>query len=1374
MGGSSSSSSTGGNGRGGGGGYVPNGNTLGLELVASKGLLAKCEERRTTTTMTATTTTATMTATTTNDGGRRTVAAASSSSSSSSSSSGGVGGLAGRIGVLPNKFRSMRRIGASSSSSSAAARQQQQHHRRAFESTIASPSYASTMAGFGSPSDPPPVVRRPLPASPPHPPSHAGMRRIGASARDTPAQKIRRRRATTNATTTTTTATAAGPRGAKAADDDDGRRAGAAATAPGAARDHRGGASSSSSSSRGGSGTTTTVGMEDAAGADRHLREEEEEEEEEDVWKTKSGPEDSGRRSVSSPVAVVVTVINGGGGKRAGKIVATAASRPDGGDGKGGGKRRTAGTRPDGGAPHAAARSGAWADAAAAVVGADGRAGGVPAGTAFGDDDAPSSSAPPPPPPRSTLLPDDDGIGRPPPPPGPPSAASSDDRPRTTDHPDQRDRSKKKKRPTPPELPSPSLVRDRHRAEKVLGVRSSLLILNEEEEGKEEKPPSQQLQVRHRLHKRSDSVESASSWNSLVSTSGGGMTAHPPTDNPPTINSSIRDYFCNSTISFSEIHHALPCSDGAKAGGAKGIGIDPGPPSSSSSSSRAVDGSPRANDERANIRTEGPIDVTPPHGHGQNKIDNSVEGGELPRGSPTSVAVEFLPASSSDGEYSGKEGPKELTWSQYLDVRKAASAATKAAWRPPSPDVPGATAARRPHTPEWCLAGGGWSAHDDATLNSIDTEKTTNTRTLLRTTTSSDRKADGDGECVAASEGGGDREEERDDPVKSLNDVCAQIFDDVTKILMGVFSNDYDGGIADYPHVDDLRGEEEEQLLRMQSVEEQEAEEEEGRALEGTDAGLIQEEDDDVGEDFDGVEDQLERELFNASWFGSTVNIEEDVAANEEDARQIIQEDRVVRTTSIDPDYEVDETEEDVVDNKERDALTSGRERSEAAGVELELCGFDKRSRNLDIKTRSHSWNSDASGPVEEGTEKQLPHSLGDDDGQSGRGSTTSYSSFSSQARAFLQTVAGTRLPPNSVECMPPPEIQRNLQPINLFHDRNKNEDGNTFQDGQYEVGRDDLTQSGNIHTEGNKKLQHKDDDVCSEDSTKSGNDYGDECSTVSDNPSLKSNETGSTKEADAASLHSDDAGSLYTYETTHVSQAGCNPSWFDRGFKNCIDAIDEGCTFVPQNEECGDDDSTKSPTLVEEDLREHYKEYQSSSRRRNSREPMHHRSTRYYRHLERTRRSRKSRGHERSLSSCPIDGTDSHCLTEGTEETDCPTAVTDYDDVSSVESRSTVDTGSTIETKGTFESRSTVDTRSIPESRSYPPDTDTRFNDKNQLAANLWSSAHSLTEQADTKKKAVAGRGGGSSKRIAMISSLKHNPFRLKRGQNAASIVKN
>ena len=213
--------------------------------------------------------------------------------------------------------------------------------------------------------------------------------------------------------------------------------------------------------------------------------------------------------------------------------------------------------------------------------------------------------------------------------------------------------------------------------------------------------------------------------------------------------------------------------------------------------------------------------------------------------------------------------------------------------------------------------------------------------------------------------------------------------------------------------------------------------------------------------------------------------------------------------------------------------MTSGRERSEAAGVELELCGFDKRSRNLDIKTRSHSWNSDATGPVEKGTGKQLPHSLGDDDGQSGRGSTTSYSSFSSQARAFLQTVAGARLPPNSVECMPPPEIQRNLQPINLFHDRNKNEDGNTFQDGQYEVGRDDLTQSGNIHIEGNEKLQHKDDDVCSEDSTKSGNDYGDECSTVSDNPSLKSNETGSTKEADAASLHSDDAGSLCTDETT-------------------------------------------------------------------------------------------------------------------------------------------------------------------------------------------------------------------------------------------------
>ena len=171
----------------------------------------------------------------------------------------------------------------------------------------------------------------------------------------------------------------------------------------------------------------------------------------------------------------------------------------------------------------------------------------------------------------------------------------------------------------------------------------------------------------------------------------------------------------------------------------------------------------------------------------------------------------------------------------------------------------------------------------------------------------------------------------------------------------------------------------------------------------------------------------------------------------------------------------------------------------------------------------------------------------------------------------------------------------------------------------------------------------------------------------------------------------------------------------------------------------------------------------------------MHHRSTRYYRHLERTRRSRKSRGHERSLSPCPIDGTDSHSLTEGTEETDCPTAVTDYDDVGTVESRSTVDTRSTIETKGTFESRSTVDTRSIPESRSYPPDTDTRFNDINQLAGetNLSSSAHSLTEHADTEKKVVAGRGGGSSKRIAMISSLKHNPFRLKRGQ-AASIVKN
>jgi len=884
------------------------------------------------------------------------------------------------------------------------------------------------------------------------------------------------------------------------------------------------------------------------------------------------------------------------------------------------------------------------------------------------------------------------------------------------------------------------------------------------------------------------------------------VTTHPPTDNPPTMNanggnSSIRDIFCNPTISFSEIHHAFPSSDGAGArGGAKEIGIDPGPPpsssSSSSSSSRAADGSPRANDERANIRTAGPIDVvTPPHGHGQNKIDNSaegvglprgsptrqnkinnsVEGGGLPRGSPTSVAVEFLPPSSSDGEHSGKEGPKELTWSQYLDVRKAASAATKAAWRPPSPDVPGAAAARLPPTPEWCLlAGGGWSAHDDATLNSMDTEKTTNTRTLLRTTTtSSDRKADGDGECVAASEGGGDREEGRDDPVKSLNGVCAQIFDDVTKILMGVFSNDNDCGIADYPHVDDLRGEEEEQLLRMQSVEEREAEEDEGRALEGTDAGLIQEEDDDVGEDFDGVEDQLERELFNASWFGSTLNIEEDVAANEEGARQIIQEDRVLRTTSIDHDYEIDETEEEVVDNKERNALTSGGERSEAAGVELDLCGFDKRFRNLDIKARSHRWNSDASGPVKEGTEKQLPHSLGDDDDQSGRGSTTSYSSLSSQARALFQTVAGTRLPPKSVKFTPPPEIQRNLQPINLFHDRNKNEDGNTFQDGQYEVGRDDLTQSGNIHTEGNETLQHKDDDVCSEDSTKSRNDYGDECSTVSDNPSLKSNETGSTKEADAAYLHFDDAGSLHTDETTHVSQAGCNPSWFDRGFKNFIDAIDEGCTFVPMNEECGDDDSTNSPTLVEEDLMEHYKEYQSSSRR--TREPMHHRSTRYYKHLERTRRSRKSRGHERSLSPCPIDGTDSHSLTEGTEETDCPTAVTDYDDVGTVESRSTVDTRSTIETKGTFESRSTVDTRSIPESRSYPPDTDTRFNDINQLAGetNLSSSAHSLTEQADTEKKVVAGRGGGSSKRIAMIFSLKHNPFRLKRGQ-AASIVKN
>jgi hypothetical protein len=348
---------------------------------------------------------------------------------------------------------------------------------------------------------------------------------------------------------------------------------------------------------------------------------------------------------------------------------------------------------------------------------------------------------------------------------------------------------------------------------------------------------------------------------------------------------------------------------------------------------------------------------------------------------------------------------------------------------------------------------------------------------------------------------------------------------------------------------------------------------------------------------------------------------------------------------------------------------------------------------------------------------------------------------------------------------MPPPEIQRNLQPINLFNDRNKNEDINKFQDEQYEVGREDLTQSGNIHAEGNETLQHEEDDVGSEDSTESGNDYGDECSTVSDNPSFKSNETGLTKEADAASLLSDDAGSLFTDETTQ-----CNPSWFDRGFKNIIDAIDEGCTFVPMNEECGDDDSTNSRTMVEEDLREHYKEYRSSSRGRSSRESVHSRSPRYWRHLERTRRARKSRCHEGSLSPCPTDGTDSHCSTEGTEgtkEKDCPTEATDNDDVGTVERRSTVDTRNTIETRGTVESRSTVGSRSTLESRSFPPDTDTSFDDKNLLAGktSLSPPAYSPTEQADTKKKGVAGRGGGSSKRIAMISSLKHNPFRLKRG---------
>jgi hypothetical protein len=140
--------------------------------------------------------------------------------------------------------------------------------------------------------------------------------------------------------------------------------------------------------------------------------------------------------------------------------------------------------------------------------------------------------------------------------------------------------------------------------------------------------------------------------------------------------------------------------------------------------------------------------------------------------------------------------------------------------------------------------------------------------------------------------------------------------------------------------------------------------------------------------------------------------------------------------------------------------------------------------------------------------------------------------------------------------------------------------------------------------------LQDVENDVKCEDSTTSGNDC--------DNDTLGHHSTASyspiylTKENNAAFL--------YFGKPTNILQAGWNPSWCDGGINNITDLIDEGCIFAPFDEQFNDDDSTIA-SVVEEELRDHYKEYRLCRSRRHSKVSLHDRSrSRYHRRRERGR----------------------------------------------------------------------------------------------------------------------------------------------------------